>query len=274
MLGSKTDGAYLLKHSWTHIVRHQIVKAGASTDDPALTDYWVQKRRKDELPVRSLKVKLLRMQQGRCPLCSGLLVDVDYPQSTTEWESWIYSPSQTLRIVTANVGDRAATDNKRGELVHTRCARSASVNRHSGPIHLQPHLRSLLEPDAVKVASPVLRETGAAMRQMSDVGDRDFLVMGVVTIVRRCRKGQKNSEGSHQSHLTLTGGVALPRRDDVTKVRAVAGRLRRRAGVLQCVALLHVVRDLRLHVSQCVALCRVGEASRCTTKWWLRLRDQ
>lgn len=32
---------YLVKFSWTNIVRHQMVIGGASPDDPDLTDYWV-----------------------------------------------------------------------------------------------------------------------------------------------------------------------------------------------------------------------------------------
>ena len=41
-----TTGAYLRKLSWTPIRRHQMVKADASPDDPALAYYWQQRRRR------------------------------------------------------------------------------------------------------------------------------------------------------------------------------------------------------------------------------------
>jgi RNA-directed DNA polymerase len=36
VFGDRISGAYLLKFSWTKIVRHQLVKGRASPDDPAL----------------------------------------------------------------------------------------------------------------------------------------------------------------------------------------------------------------------------------------------
>lgn len=46
IFGDRETGAYLRKLSWTPIRRHQMVKADASPDDPALTDYWEQRRRR------------------------------------------------------------------------------------------------------------------------------------------------------------------------------------------------------------------------------------
>src|ERR1017187_4381759 len=40
VFGDKDTGAYLPKPSWTDIVRHTLVKSGASPDDPALAGYW------------------------------------------------------------------------------------------------------------------------------------------------------------------------------------------------------------------------------------------
>jgi RNA-directed DNA polymerase len=42
VFGDRESGAYLLKFSWTGIVRHQMVTGAASVDDPALADYWTQ----------------------------------------------------------------------------------------------------------------------------------------------------------------------------------------------------------------------------------------
>jgi RNA-directed DNA polymerase len=46
VFGDKDTGAYLPKPSWTDIVRHTLVKGGASPDDPALAGYWAQRRQK------------------------------------------------------------------------------------------------------------------------------------------------------------------------------------------------------------------------------------
>ncbi|MFE4520365.1 reverse transcriptase domain-containing protein [Kitasatospora sp. NPDC056783] len=46
VFGDRDSGRYLAKFSWTKIVRHHMVKGSASVDDPALTDYWTERRRK------------------------------------------------------------------------------------------------------------------------------------------------------------------------------------------------------------------------------------
>jgi RNA-directed DNA polymerase len=51
VLGSRETGFYLRKFAWTKIVRHRMVAGRASPDDPALTGYWQQRRRRDRLPV-------------------------------------------------------------------------------------------------------------------------------------------------------------------------------------------------------------------------------
>ncbi|MGC0272878.1 group II intron maturase-specific domain-containing protein [Pseudactinotalea sp. Z1739] len=50
VFGDRTTGAYLRKLSWTPIRRHQMVKADASPDDPALSHYWEQRRRRRHRP--------------------------------------------------------------------------------------------------------------------------------------------------------------------------------------------------------------------------------
>lgn len=64
-----------------------MVAGTASPDDPSLTDYWARRRRRNPPPMGPTTVRLLRVQQGRCPLCRGLLLDADRePQSSREWE--------------------------------------------------------------------------------------------------------------------------------------------------------------------------------------------
>ena len=87
VFGDRNSGAYMHKFAWTNIVRHQIVKHGASPDDPALADYWARRRRKAPLPINNTTLWLYRAQDGRCAICKGTLVpDEDRPQTPREWE--------------------------------------------------------------------------------------------------------------------------------------------------------------------------------------------
>lgn len=72
VFGDRVSGAYLPKPSWTEIVRHTLVKGGASPDDPDLTRYWAERRRKVKPPLDSYTVRLLSKQDGRCP-CAGTI---------------------------------------------------------------------------------------------------------------------------------------------------------------------------------------------------------
>ena len=63
VFGDRDSGAYLLKFSWTKIVRHQMVTGTSSLDDPALTDYWAERRRTGPpLPIDN--ARLLKTQAG------------------------------------------------------------------------------------------------------------------------------------------------------------------------------------------------------------------
>ena len=44
VFGSPITGRYLQKFSWVRIRRHTLVKGAASPDDPALQEYWAQRR--------------------------------------------------------------------------------------------------------------------------------------------------------------------------------------------------------------------------------------
>ena len=91
VFGDRDSGAYLRKFSWTRIVRHQLVKGTSSPDDPALADYWAQRRRRGPPPpMDGADLRLLKAQDGRCPLCGGFLLHADHePQHPREWERWI-----------------------------------------------------------------------------------------------------------------------------------------------------------------------------------------
>ena len=50
VFGNRDNGSYLLRFGWTKIIRHDLVKATSSPDDPALTSYWTARRRSRNRP--------------------------------------------------------------------------------------------------------------------------------------------------------------------------------------------------------------------------------
>jgi RNA-directed DNA polymerase len=69
VFGDKQTGAYLLKFSWTKIVRHTLVRKTASPDDPSLREYWWERRRVNIRNLSSSDVKLGESQDWACPVC-------------------------------------------------------------------------------------------------------------------------------------------------------------------------------------------------------------
>ncbi len=169
VFGDRDSGAYLLKFSWTKIVRHQLVKSTASPDDPALTDYWARRRRTRTTPAAG---------QG-------------HPAST----AGATRPLPTLRRFPAARRGSAAKPTRVGTMADHdpkgdhQAAHRLPGRRHAGPPSNPSHTRALsaatprrrrkpaptsarprapeacLSRDAVKAASPVLRGPGAAMRR-------------------------------------------------------------------------------------------------------------
>jgi RNA-directed DNA polymerase len=90
VFGDRASGAYLLRFSWTKIVRHQMVRGTSSPDDPALASYWADRRRKGPRQLDITSLRLLQAQHSRCPQCGDLLLDADRPpQSPRQWEQWL-----------------------------------------------------------------------------------------------------------------------------------------------------------------------------------------
>jgi RNA-directed DNA polymerase len=125
VFGDRGSGAYLLKFAWTKIVRHQLVNGAASPDDPALTDYWTYRRRKQAPPlVDTTTLRLLRSQHGRCPLCQCQLLPADQPpQSPSEWERWLHTTRKTIssQLIASSVDGKPGA--LRFRLTHTDCQR-------------------------------------------------------------------------------------------------------------------------------------------------------
>ena len=127
VFGNRDTGAYLPKPSWTGIVRHTLVKGGASPDDPALARYWADRRQKVKLPLNPHTTALLSRQDGRCTLCRENLLTPDQPpQSPEGWERWFLQV--TRKAIMANYlavcSQPGTTAHKnRTHLVHATCQR-------------------------------------------------------------------------------------------------------------------------------------------------------
>ena len=120
VFGDRTSGAYLHRYAWTKIVRHVMVTGRASPDDPALAQYWADRRRKQPAPQLAASWhKALRAQAGTCPLCGNQLLDTTrYPDSASQAETWYAA----LRAALTFQASPAPNDNRTtARLVHARC---------------------------------------------------------------------------------------------------------------------------------------------------------
>jgi len=127
VFGDRDTGAYLPKPSWTGIVRHTLVKGGASPDDPALARYWADRRQKVKPPLDPHTVRLLSRQDGRCTSCGENLLTPDQPpQSPEGWERWFLQVTKKAimadyLVLRSQPGTAARHD--RTHLIHATCQR-------------------------------------------------------------------------------------------------------------------------------------------------------
>ena len=135
MFGDRDSGAYLLKFSWTKIVRHQLIKGRASPDDPTLDSYWAQRRRKTTPPpVDAMTVRLLQAQHGRCTICGGLLLYADHPpQSPQEWETWRTVIRKAISKQYIAAPDESTPNGQRIRLLHTHCQQRNATAETTSP---------------------------------------------------------------------------------------------------------------------------------------------
>jgi RNA-directed DNA polymerase len=133
VFGDRESGAYLPRFGWTKIVRHDLVKGRASPDDPALTGYWAARRRKKQQPPLSAdRLRLLRKQQGLCPLCGNLLLHADRePRSPEEWEQWASAIRKAI-VRHAITDPGSPPDGAEKRLIHEHCRKRHSRERQDG----------------------------------------------------------------------------------------------------------------------------------------------
>jgi RNA-directed DNA polymerase len=143
VFGDRNSGAYLTKFAWTKIVRHVPVHGGASPDDPALTEYWTDRRRRKKTPpVDEHTARLLRGQGGRCPACGELLLHAEHePRSPREWEQWF---TTVRRVLTKQhiVEQVDGQDRTVYRLLHAHCRRrnlaGTAVHQHDADAESSP----------------------------------------------------------------------------------------------------------------------------------------
>ena len=136
VFGDRDSGAYLPRLSWTPIVRHTMVKGGASPDDPSLARYWATRRRKVTPPLDTYTLRLLTRQDARCPFCGDYLLTADQPpQSPEQWERWWLQV--TRRAIAANYllhhGGPGSPDGDQTRLVHAACHRGHLARQDRSP---------------------------------------------------------------------------------------------------------------------------------------------
>ena len=123
VFGDRDGGLFLHKFAWTRIVRHEMVKGAASTDNPTLTDYWAGRRRRKPPPLDRDTLRLLQRQQGRSPRCGHYLLHADHePQTPEQWEDWL---AATRKAITRKslAADRRQRPTDGIRLIHTDCYR-------------------------------------------------------------------------------------------------------------------------------------------------------
>lgn len=141
VFGDRGSGRYLTKFAWMKIVRHQLVKLGASPDDPALADYWAQRRRKTVIPlIDKTDWRLLVRQNGTCPACGSLLLHADRPPSSPrEWEQLLRTTRTAITRKTIVPTGLGAPDAPPIRLLHAHCRRRLLADSGSGPALLPAH---------------------------------------------------------------------------------------------------------------------------------------
>jgi RNA-directed DNA polymerase len=135
VFGDPNSGAYLPKLAWTPIVRHTLVKGAASPDDPALTDYWAQRRKRIKPPLDDYTLRLLTRQNAACPLCGEPLLSADQPpQAPHEWERWWLQITRKAIVADYLIHHRrpGPPDNNHTRLVHAYCHRRLQARQRTG----------------------------------------------------------------------------------------------------------------------------------------------
>lgn len=144
--------------SRTKIVRHSMAKGSASPDDPSLSGYWKNRRKKRNQPHMTItKVALAARQHGLCPLCrKDLIAGAEYePDNVRDWVDWFEAMRHRLHedhLVYRRHG--GSDDPKNLRLVHAEYHRL----HHAGDGRRFPAVQIALR--SSKTVSETARELG------------------------------------------------------------------------------------------------------------------
>jgi RNA-directed DNA polymerase len=130
VFGDRETGAYLLRHNWTSIRRHVMVKGRSSPDDPDLAGYWENRRRRNGPLLDTGTLVLLGRQGNRCPHCEDPLIDTGHlPGSPEGWEHWWLSVTRQHVTRAASAGGVPPPEGNETSLalMHASCHRSAKA---------------------------------------------------------------------------------------------------------------------------------------------------
>jgi RNA-directed DNA polymerase len=134
VFGNRDTGGYLLRHNWTGIRRHILVKGRSSPDDPDLAGYWENRKRKNGLALDAGTLTLLTRQEHRCPHCRDPLLDVCHlPASPEEWEDWWHGVTRQNIPRAASAAGTPGQPEKNETvlaLMHASCHRSRTMTEH------------------------------------------------------------------------------------------------------------------------------------------------
>src|SRR3989440_5311346 len=227
MSTDRGDVPYLLRFSWTEIVRHQMVQTTASADDPDLTDYSAARRRRVKPPIGQLHgaparpaARTLSTVWGSpthrrpataVPKRMGALVAGRHPQSRP---TRLPSPQWTT--------ERARHAGRRpnpSDLCTLPASRGHGHATAARPAHHPHRPRWLLEPDARK-AGPSGSE-GALAQQCAGATRQAHLARGLrETLLDPVPGGRDPAQrtqrrsGGNPVPVRCPGDIALSSRGD------------------------------------------------------------
>jgi RNA-directed DNA polymerase len=136
VFGDTRTGAFLWKYSWFRIQRHILVQGSASKDDPALRAYWDQRAMAGATSLSPRLQRVARRQRYSCEVCGDSLFNDE--------------ELHRHHITPKSQGGTNTDENL--TLRHLYCHQQIHATQT-----MSNDARELLEPDAVKVARPVLR---------------------------------------------------------------------------------------------------------------------
>jgi RNA-directed DNA polymerase len=101
-----------------------MVPGRASPYDPVLVSCWADRQRKRQSPLGCGTLRLMKAQNGCCPLCGDLLLHADRePDSPREWEHWLTGACKAITARNLVAHGHGTPDTI--HVVHVTCQRRA-----------------------------------------------------------------------------------------------------------------------------------------------------